>query len=205
MIKKIIFPAIVLIFSTSIIAYYVINRGTHNIFTISQKNIDEIVERFDNGSLTKYDKRTIDRIYGNMIFFGGLIYPEASKILKHYIRGNGDDLEIISNYFFESKIIVEKIKVNNRKELIGPVTLKIRDNPRVAYAVNGFFIKNSDQMEIYQKINFASRDDRNTYTVFNLSILNLSIKEIKIPDRLIRKFEANGGCKEFTVRIKNKK
>jgi hypothetical protein len=55
-------------------------------------------------------------------------------------------------------------------------------------------------LEIYQKINFADKNDKNTYTNFN--ILN---KEIKIPDRLIRTFETDGGCKEFTVRIiKNK-
>ena len=52
-------------------------------------------------------------------------------------------------------------------------------------------------MEIYQEIDFANRNDRNTYTLFN--ILN---REIKIPDRLIRAFEENGGCKKFTVRIR---
>jgi hypothetical protein len=145
--------------------------------------------------LTEYDKKTINRIYGDMIFFGGLIYPEASKILKHYIFGDGNDLKIVSKFFFKSKIIVENIK-NNNEEIIGPITLKINDDPRIAYAVNGFFIKNNDQLEIYQKINFAYRNDRNNYTNFNLFI-----KEIKIPDRLIRTFEIKGGCNEFTVRI----
>jgi hypothetical protein len=190
--------AIICIFSISIILYYAINKGTYNIFTIDQEKINEIVERFDNDSLTKYDKKTIDRIYRNMIFFGGFIYPEASKILKHYIFGNGNDLEIISKYFLESKIIIENIKINHDKELIGPITLKIDDDPRIAYAINGFFIKNTAQIEIYQKINFAYRYDRNNYTIFNLFI-----KEIKIPDRLIRAFEINGGCKEFTVRIRS--
>jgi hypothetical protein len=55
-------------------------------------------------------------------------------------------------------------------------------------------------LEIYQKINFAYRNDRNNYTNFNLFI-----KEIKIPDRLIRTFEIKGGCNEFTVIIREKK
>jgi hypothetical protein len=137
MIKKVIFLSIICIISISIILYFAINKGTYNIFTINQEKINEIVERFDNDSLTEYDKKTIYRIYGNMIFFGGLIYPEASKILKHYILGDGNDLEIFSKYFFESKIIVENIGNSNEK-IIGPITLKINDDPRIAYAVNGF-------------------------------------------------------------------
>jgi hypothetical protein len=116
--------------------------------------------------------------------------------LKHYIYGNGDDLEIISEYFYRSELIIETMERNKDNEIIGPITLRIKDDPRIAYAVNGFYIRTLNNLEIYQKINFADKNDRNTYTNFN--ILN---KEIKIPDRLIRTFETDGGCKEFTVRI----
>jgi hypothetical protein len=197
--KKIIILSVVCIFSIYSIYYFFGNKNTYNIFTIRQEIIDEIVKRFDNNSLTKYDKKTMGKIYGNMVFFGGIIYPEAAKILKHYISGNGEDIKIISKYFFESRIIKDALTNNPKIEIIGPITLKINEDPRIAYAINGFYIKNSDPIEIYQKINFANRDDRHTYTLF--SIFN---KEIKIPDRLIRMFEMDGGCKEFTVKIREK-
>jgi hypothetical protein len=179
---------------------FIEKRNTYNIFTIKQEIMDEIVVRFDNGLLTKYDKMTINRIYRNMIFFGGIIYPEASKILKHYIFGDGEDMVIVSQYFFNSGIIQNALNNNLNNEIIGPVTLRINDDPRIAYAINGFYIKNNEPMEIYQEIDFANRNDRNTYTLFN--ILN---REIKIPDRLIRAFEEGGGCKQFTVRIRANK
>jgi hypothetical protein len=174
-------------------------NNVYNIFTIKQENIDEIVLRFDNNTLTESDKKTLNNIYRDIIFYGGFIYPEASKILRHYIFGNGDDLIITSKYFFESKFIINVLNKNQNAKIIGPITLKIKENPRIAYAVNGFYINKNKPMEIYQEIVFASRKDRNTYTSFN--ILN---KKLNIPDRLVRAFEADGGCKTFTVRIRNK-
>lgn len=196
--KNIIVLSVFCVLLISGICYFFVNRNTYNIFTVNQETINEITERFDNNSLTKYDKKTISKIYKNMIYFGGFVYPEASKILKHYIFGDGKDLELVSKYFFESDIIKNALNNNRDVELIGPVTLRINEDPRIAYAINGFFIKNDASPEIYQKIDFAGRNDRNTYTQFNLVI-----KELKIPDRLIRAFETSGGCKEFTVRIKD--
>ncbi|GHU86772.1 hypothetical protein FACS189476_00660 [Spirochaetia bacterium] len=194
---KIIFLFII---AFSLIYYIIINHGTYNIFTIKQETIDNISLRFDDNSLTKEDKKTLKRIYDNIIFFGWFIYPEASNILKHYIYGNGNDLEIISRYFFKSAVIKKSLENKQNIELIGPITLRIQDDPRIAYAINGFYIKNKNNVEIFQKIDFAKMNDRHTYTTFN--ILN---REIKIPDRLIRAFETDGGCKEFTVRIINTK
>jgi hypothetical protein len=196
--KKIIILSVLCVFLASMICYFFLNRNTYNILTVNQETIDAITERFDNNALTKYDKRTMRRIYGNMLFFGGFVYPEASKILQHYIFGDGKDLELVSNYFFESDTIKNALDNNRNSTLIGPITLRINEDPRIAYAINGFYIKTSSPMEIYQKINFADRNDKNTYTQFNLFI-----REIKIPDRLVRTFEADGGCREFTVRIKN--
>jgi hypothetical protein len=195
--KKIIISAVILVFSSYMAYCFIENKNTYNIFTIKQEIIDEIVDRFDKGLLTEYDKKTINRIYGNIIFFGGIIYPEASKILKHYIFGDGEDMVIISKYFFNSGIIKNALNNNSNNEIIGPVTLKIKDDPRIAYAINGFYIKNNDSIEIYQEIDFANRNDRNTYTIFNIFG-----REIKIPDRLIRAFENDGGCNKFTVRIR---
>jgi len=197
--KKIIFIIIACIVLLFMAYCFIENRNTYTIFTIKQEVMDEIVERFDSNSLTKYDKKTIKRIYGNIIFFGGVIYPEASKIVKHYIFGNGEDIEIISRYFFNSEVIKNALNNNHGTAIIGPVTLRINDDPRIAYAINGFYVKNNDPVELYQEIDFANRNDRNTYTIFAISG-----REITIPDRLIRAFEEDGGCKKFTVRIRAK-
>ena len=175
------------------------DKNTYNIFTVRQETINEIAGRFDNNSLTEYDLITLEKIYKDIIFFGGFVYPEASKILGHYIFGNGEDLIIVSKYFYRSRIITDALNSNPNAETIGPITLRINEDPRIAYAVNGFYIKNSDVTEIYQEINFAGRNDRHTYTPFR--IIN---REIIIPDRLVRAFERNGGCKTFTVRIRNR-
>jgi hypothetical protein len=170
--------------------------NTYNMFTVNQEIIDGIADRFDSDSLTEYDKITLKRIYRNMIFFGGLVFPEASKILRHYLFGNGDDLEIVSRYFFNSKVVADALSGNPNTAIIGPVTLRIGENPRSAYAVNGFYISNDGAIEVFQKIDFADRNNRNAYTTFN--VLG---RELKIPDRLVRAFEESGGCKPFTVRI----
>lgn len=99
-----------------------------------------------------------------------------------------------SKRFFESKT-VKALFVQPKKEIVGPVYVKISDDQRVAYAINGFFV-NTVKREIYQRIDFAARSDRSVYTYFDLPNGRL-----KLPDRLIRVFEDEGGCAAFTVHI----
>ena len=73
--------------------------------------------------------------------------------------------------------------------------LKIKDDARIAYAVNGFYI-DTNKKTVYQYIDFAPRNDKSTYTYFDLPK-----RRLKIADRLIRVFEEDGGCKPFTVYI----
>lgn len=95
-----------------------------------------------------------------MLFFGRLVYPEASNILKHYLYCNGDYLKIRSDYFKRSKFIKITLEKNDN-EIIGPVTLKISDDPGIAYAVNGFYIKrDSNKIVIFQDISFESINKR---------------------------------------------
>ncbi|ULQ59640.1 hypothetical protein K7I13_14460 [Brucepastera parasyntrophica] len=166
---------------------------------MEQKKIDDITERFDKGEASKADILYMKKIYSEFIFFGGIVYPEAAKILQHYLFGDGSDLRIKSKYFFNTNIVQDAIRKNKDENIIGPVTLAIKDNARIAYAVNGFYIIQIENgFEINQYIDFAGRENRGLYTTFRI----LS-KEIRIPDRLVRVFEQDG-CKTFTVIIINK-
>ena len=169
--------------------------GSCSILSVSQEKIDELTEKFDNNLLQKNEKKEIKSIYKDMIKGGKFISPEASKILKYYISDHTDDLYIKSKYFYKSEYIKKILKENANKEIIGPVYLKIKDDARIAYAVNGFYI-NTNKKTVYQYIDFAPRNDKSTYTYFDLPQ-----RRLKIADRLIRVFEEDGGCKPFTVYI----
>jgi len=54
----------------------------------------------------------------------------------------------------------------------------------------------TNKKTVYQYIDFATRNDKSTYTYFDLPK-----RRLKIADRLIRVFEEDGGCKPFTVYI----
>jgi hypothetical protein len=170
------------------------------ILRTDQDKIDALVNRMDRNETSLADIKYLRGFFNDLTFFGGFLYPEASKIMKHYISGDGSDLEIKSKYFYKSPVITVALAANKDKADIGPITLEIDDDPRIAYAVNGFRIKNDpENMEIYQRIEFAGRNDRENYTVFTINK-----NTIRVPDRLIRVFEQEGGCKAFTVRISRK-
>ena len=85
--KKIIILAMILVFFSYMAYCFFENRNTYNIFTIKQKIIDEIVDRFDNGLLTEYDKRTKNRmdLFGNPVgsphkscIFSGLAFSKPA-------------------------------------------------------------------------------------------------------------------------------
>ena len=158
--------------------------GSCSILSVSQEKIDELTEKFDNNLLQKNEKREIKSIYKDMI-----------RGVKYYISEHTDDLYIKSKYFYKSEYIKKILKENENKEIIGPVYLKIEDDARIAYAINGFYI-DTKKKNVYQYIDFAPRNDKSTYTYFDLPK-----RRLKIADRLIRVFEEDGGCKPFTVYI----
>jgi hypothetical protein len=163
---------------------------------LDQDKIDDLAGKFDKNILTDDEKKYIKGFYNDLINYGGPVYPEAGKILKQYIYGNGEDLLIKSNYFLQSEMIKNILDENKGKEIIGPVIIRTGENPRIGYAINGFYIKNKENTEIYQYIEFAERNNKEAYTPFEFN----GIKAL-LPHRLIRVFEEDNGCKGFTVRI----
>ena len=169
-----------------------------NIFLLlNQNKIDGLTSKFDSNTLTTEDKSYIKGFYEDLIKYGGRIYPEAGAILKHYIHGDGSDLVLQSDYFFTASLIKGILETNKEKSLIGPVYIKTNDDSRIGFAINGFYITQSqDGKEIYQYIDFADAPNKDAYTPFEYKGI-----KARLPHRLIRVFEEDNGCKGFTVRI----
>jgi len=165
---------------------------------LDQNKINDLTDKFDKNTLTDKEKKYIKDFYNDLINYGGMVFPEAGLILKQYIYGNGGELTIKSNYFIESQMIKNILDKNKGKEIIGPVMIRTNEDPRIGYAINGFYIKNTETPEIYQYIEFADRNNKEATTPFEFSG-----RRTLLPHRLIRVFEEDNGCKGFTIRITN--
>jgi hypothetical protein len=169
------------------------------VWNIDQNKIDELVVKFDENKLTGEDKIYIKNIYNDFIEFGGILYPEAAIILKHYIYGNGNDIIIKSGYFFQNVSVKNAIEESRNEKIIGPIIIKTNEDPRLGYAINGFYIKNEENdTQIYQYIEFGGKNNKEAYTPLRIPMKNTVIN---LPHRLIWVFEETGGCKAFTVTI----
>ncbi|GHU88881.1 hypothetical protein FACS189476_06770 [Spirochaetia bacterium] len=175
--------------------YKILNSNL--LLLLDQDKINDLSKKFDENILKEEEENYIKGFYNDLINYGGILYPEAGIILKQCIYGNGEELIIRSNYFFESQMIKNILERNSGKEIIGPIIIKTNEDPRIGYAINGFYIKNVEDMEIYQYIEFAERNDKEIYTPFEIN----GIKAI-LPHRLIRIFEEDNGCKGFAIRIR---
>ncbi len=80
--------------------------------------------------------------------------PEASTILQHYCFGNGEDLELKSDYLPNSPVIIKnlnKMRIGQNKK----ITLYQHEDWRLSYALNPFkLVKKQNGFEIYQYIKF---------------------------------------------------
>jgi hypothetical protein len=119
-----------------------------------------------------------------MIYSTKFIYPEASLILKEYLYGNQDTLELSSAYFKKAPFVLDKIKKSNAS-VIGPCYIRLNEDRRIAYAVNGFYIrkksdKKGEAYALYQDIVF-SQDCRKQVTT-GFYIFN---KKIRLNDCLV--------------------
>ena len=165
-------------------------------FTTTQENINQIIANFDNNAVTAADIEHMERFYDALILGGRILYPEAAGILHHYLHGDGSDLRITSEYFFESDFLQTYLE-EMAGGRTGPIWLRISDDPRIAYAVNGFFIEWHDGIPVVtQYIEFDHAEGSGVYTTFPRPG-----GQLIVPDRLIRVFESAGGCRPFTVYI----
>lgn len=166
-----------LFFTFSVVALY---SGSGMI----QCYVDNIAIRHSQNRVAVYDKIFLSCIYNGMIYSTKFIYPEASLILKEYLYGNQDTLELSSAYFKKAPFVLDKIKKSNAS-VIGPCYIRLNEDRRIAYAVNGFYIrkksdKKGEAYALYQDIVF-SQDCRKQVTT-GFYIFN---KKIRLNDCLV--------------------
>lgn len=93
----------------------------------------------------------------SLISYFKITAPEGSAILQHYCFGNGEDLELKSDYLPDSPVIIEELK----KMRIGQdkrVSFFQKKDWRLSYALNPFhLVKKRNGFEIYQYIKFDNK------------------------------------------------
>ncbi|NLD99677.1 MAG: hypothetical protein GX640_07360, partial [Fibrobacter sp.] len=172
---------IALIFSVvagSFIAAVFITKGK-----LLQDYIDSIMKRQRYSSVTAIDKLFLRAAYEGMILYGTFAYPEATVILKEYLYGSADTIQLPSLYFSRAPFIREKLE--GLKGDKGPIYIRLREDRRIAYAVNGFFLRVTEDGEkkkvrLYQDIVFNT----NYKQAINTGFYFFSLR-IRLPDQLI--------------------
>lgn len=135
-----------------------------------QRYVDNIAVRHSQGRVTVQDKIFLSFIYNGMIYGTRFIYPEASLILNEYLYGKRDTLELSSGYFKKASFILDNIE-KSKASVIGPCFIRLNEDRRIAYAVNGFFIrkttdKKSKTYTLYQDIVFSNDCEKRVTTGF---------------------------------------
>jgi hypothetical protein len=103
-------------------------------------------------------------------------YPEASKILWHYVYGQGEALTLDAEYFQQSDYLKQQIQQLGQGKH-GPLTLKQAQDWRLSLALNPYYLDiNSDQVKLYHPhIAFAPLNSTRTYTILPLGYLRLRL------------------------------
>ena len=125
-----------------------------------------------------------------VFFFKQTGYPiEAMQIAGHYLFGNGEDLDLKSNYLPESPVIkkqLKSMKIGETKK----ISFIQKDDWRLSYALNPFQLKkNRDGFELFQYISFDHSGRVFTY-------IKTPLGNIKIKDDIVH-FKK---CSPFMVR-----
>ncbi|MFC1731508.1 hypothetical protein ACFL6I_14415 [candidate division KSB1 bacterium] len=134
-----------------------------------------------------------------MIIIGGVFYPEAAQTLKHYIYGDGRDLEIGTSHIRKSPVIREFIK-NKGSGTYGPIGFEVVKDKRLAYFLNPFYIKIMDNREnidyeiYYKYFQFPSLEKKNILVPF---IIGKFV--VRIPDNLIYSLKKDQNLRPFNV------
>lgn len=111
-------------------------------------------------------------------------YPEASKILWHYVYGQGEALTLEAEYFQQSDYLKQQIQQLGQGKH-GPLTLKQAQDWRLSLALNPYYLDiTANDVRIYHPhIAFAPLNSTRTYTILPLGYLRL-----RLYDNLIQAF-----------------
>jgi hypothetical protein len=150
---------------------------------IIKNQIQGMSKRQDLNCNTAIDRIYLKAMYKGMSVFGNAMYPEAAKILDEYIYGKKDSLEL-SNSYFRKAPFIQSILLKNKSEIIGPIYLNLKDDRRIAYAINGFYIKrykvnDETHFRLFQDILF---EEKSNTVITSFTILGT---RFAVPDKLV--------------------
>lgn len=131
-----------------------------------------------------------------IILGGKIIAPEGAAILSHYCFGNGDTLELNSEYISRSPVFLKHVKKLKQGET-KKVVFHQAEDWRLSYALNPFNIKKLPEgYLVYQYIRFD--ESGKIYT-----ILDLKITKIKVYDNIVHTFSCEPFVAVSRIRDKN--
>lgn len=101
--------------------------------------------------------------------------PEGCAILQHYYFGNGEPLELKSDYLPHSPVIIKALK-RMHVEQVKTIRFHQKNDWRLSYALNPFDLKKTaNGFSISQWIDFDTSGD--VFTVINFYIFKIKIKD----------------------------
>ena len=139
--------------------------------------VSKLAHRARKDSLSQFDRLILHT--GALFGIGAtrLRHPEASRVLFHTIYGDGEDLQLSSQYFRESAYLQRKISQLGIGEH-GPISLRQKDDWQISLTLNPYFLSiKQNSVRIYHpRVEFASADNPNAiYTIVPLGRLRLKI------------------------------
>ena len=140
-----------------------------------------VTTRASKEELTLTDKLILNVSVSTGIAISRFKYPEAARILSHYVGGDGSDLELDSAYFRTSKYlnkVVTDLGVGDH----GPLSLKQSEDWRMSLALNPYYLKiSTDRVRVFHpEIAFAPANGERVFTIVPIGKLR-----IKVFDNLI--------------------
>ena len=150
-----------------------LRNSTENSFN---KYVAFLLSKAEKDELNSLDKAILHTATKTSIVATKFVYPEASKVLEHYIYGDGSDLKLPASYFQNSNYLQGKINTlgNGKHSYIG---LKQEEDWRLSLAFNPYFLDVSpEKVKIYHpQIKFASVTEEKEPTFVALGKMRLRV------------------------------
>ena len=104
------------------------------------------------------------------------IYPEASRVLLHYIYGSGENLKLDASYFKQSPYIQYQLDTLGIG-VHGPIALEQKEDYRLSLTFNPYYIYISKKViRIYHpNVSVVHANNNAVYTMVNIGKLSLKV------------------------------
>lgn len=143
----------------------------------------DVETRRIKGTSTLLDKVMMQITFRTMTAGATIVYPEAAKVLRQCVKGNGKDVRLPSRYLKNSPVVKKAIK-GKKDGIYGPFYLKQTEDVRLSYAYNPFHIeiktdkKGRKHIKIYEWMQFHHpKNSRGVRTTFFLGPMTFKLSD----------------------------